>query len=335
MMGSLAPCGRFDRWRTSWRRARGAKLRVYPVVLAACSLGMIQNVSAWWTGSHTIVARAAAEALPNDVPAFFRQSGDTLAYFAADPDLWKNPETVHLRDADRPEHFLDWELLGGRPLPPLRWQYVALCTKLRKSPREMGLLPYALVEWTERLALAFAEQRRWPDNPNVRQKCLVYGGILSHYAADLAQPLHLTVDYDGRTRPGLPSPRTGIHSRMDALIQAAQIHPREVSSQVTPTIFRDLFTSTVQQVVFNRRAIDTVYALEGEMPFIQEGKGVDPSWRPSVRVREFALDRARSAAFLTASCWLTAWARSGEIEPHAPLHDTSVELDTPGRPTTR
>ncbi len=55
-------------------------------------------------------------------------------------------------------------------------------------------------------------------------KCLVYAGRLAHYAADLEQPLHTTVDYDGRTQAAkdaknktFKSPHTGIHTKVDAL----------------------------------------------------------------------------------------------------------------------
>lgn len=290
------------------------------IMVAASLLGAMQSASAWWRGGHEIVARAAADALPDDLPAFFRQSGDVLAHYSAEPDAWKNPATPHLRDAEWPEHFIDYELLGGRSLPPLRWDYVALCAQLKRNPREVGFLPYAVVEETERLAIAFAEHRRSPDDSDVRRQCLVHGGILSHYAADLAQPLHLTVDYDGRTSPGAPSPRTGIHNRLDALVQAVRIEPREIPLHVQPMVFEDLFTSMVQEVILNRRAIETVYALETELPFVSKEDGVDPKWRPSERVREFGIDRTRRAAFLTASCWLTAWERSAEIAKHETSH---------------
>ena len=285
-------------------------------LLVLCLSGLVQNLPAFWTGGHAIVARGAAGGLPDEMPAFFRQGGDALADFAAEPDRWKNLAAPHLRNAEWPNHFVDYELVEGQPLPPLRWQFATLCGKLRKAPDEIGFLPYSLVEETERLTLAFSDYRRRPDGAEARQKCLLYGGILSHYAADLAQPLHLTIDYDGRTRPGAPSPRTGIHNRMDALIQAAQIRPDEIRPTLAGTLSDDLFTSAVQMVALNRRHIARVYALENELPVVQKAGGVEAGWQPSGRVRQFALDRARAAASLTADCWLTAWRHSIRIEPH-------------------
>ena len=283
------------------------------LLVAACWFGATQTAPAWWKEGHQIVARAATNALPQEIPVFFRQSGDALAHFSGDPDAWKNRDVPHLRDAEAPEHFINWELLKGHSLPAKRWKYAALCADLDRNPEDVGFLPYAIVEGTERLAVAFADYRRSPHNPDVRLKCLVYGGLLSHYTADLAQPLHLTVDYDGRTSPGAPSPRTGIHNRMDALIASAWIEPGEIAAQVRPTVLDDLLTSIVQEIVLNRRAIDAVYALSSGLPSGHKGIGTDPNWRPDDRVREFARERAREAAFLTASVWLTAWEHSAKI----------------------
>jgi len=299
-------------------------------------LASVSSAPAWWAGGHGIVSRAAAKALPDDVPAFFRKSADALAHYSLDPDLWKNRATPHLTDREYPEHFIDWELLKGRPLPPLRWQYVALCNELGLNPRRAGFLPYAIAENTERLAFAFAEYRRRPENPYVRRKCLVYGGILAHYTADLAQPLHLTIHWDGRARAGEPSPRTGIHDRMDALIQAVAVSPSRLAKEVRPAVFDDLFTSIVRQIEENRRAIDSAYELEQELPVLDKHGRVARTWRPTKRVREFAFERAKAATFVTASCWLTAWERSSQIKiPSWAMVKTNQPVTIarrPGRP---
>lgn len=307
---------------------------VRKVLLAAflSTLAAPRETAAWWAGGHEIVARAAAEALPEEIsrvyresggavmtlpdrlPVFFRKSGEALARSSADPDLWKNRATPHLGDRERPEHFIDYELLAGRKLPSSRWKFFDLCAELEVAPRDVGLLPYAVVENVERLTLAFAQHRQQPEDMHVQQKCLVYGGILSHYAADLAQPLHLTIHYDGRTSPGAPSPRTGIHNRTDVLIQALRFRPSELAEDVTPVVFDDLFSSVVEQMHEGRRYIDRVYALEADLPRVENGHGPESSWQPTDGVRELALNRTRAATFLTASCWLTAWKQSWAIE---------------------
>jgi len=306
------------------------------IAVLCCWLGVMQNAQAWWSGGHVTVARAAARALREEVPAFFRESGETLGHFSVDPDLWKHRETPHLYDREWPEHYIDYELLEGLSLPPLRWQFIALCAEHRKNPRDIGLLPYSVVEETERLAYAFAEHRRWPDHPLIRQKCLVYGGFLSHYTADLAQPLHVTIHWDGRTTVGAQSPRTGIHNRMDALIEATRIGAAELTDGLEPVVFDDLFASIMRQVFASRRAIDTVYALEADLPVLRDGgAGIDPNWQPSRRMREFALDCTRAATSLTASCWLTAWVKSAKIAPPPWSQGENASHRSAGRPDAR
>src|SRR5581483_6890740 len=98
-------------------------------------------------------------------------------------------------DAEGPEHYLDSELLKDRPLPPTRYRFIALCAELNLDPSKVGLVPYAIAEGTERLAIAFAEHRKWPQNPYIQQKALVYAGRLAHYSCDLCMPLHTTIDH--------------------------------------------------------------------------------------------------------------------------------------------
>ena len=72
---------------------------------------------------------------------------------------------------------------------------------------------YAVAEWTEKLALAFAQHRRWPENTLVQAECLLTAASLAHYAQDLCQPLHTSVHFDGRALEGGKSPRSGIHEK--------------------------------------------------------------------------------------------------------------------------
>ena len=66
------------------------------------------------------------------------------------------------------------------------------------------------------LAVAFAEYRKWPDNPMIQHKCFLYAGFLAHYAQDMCQPLHLTINFDGL---GNPTGHVYIRVSMRRLIQ--------------------------------------------------------------------------------------------------------------------
>ncbi len=66
-----------------------------------------------------------------------------------------------------------------------------------------------MTEWTFRLTITLAEYRRWPDNPAIRAKCLVYAGILAHCAEDVRTPLHATIHRDGTANENGNSPVLG------------------------------------------------------------------------------------------------------------------------------
>src|SRR5262249_55216060 len=163
---------------------------------ALASLALVGPGQAWWVKGHASIAEAAAAGLPAEVPAFFRAGGKQLGHYAGDPDRWKNPAARHLRAAEAPDHFLDLEDYEGKDLPPDRYKAIALLIKLGPPPERTGMLPYAILENYDRLSCAFYDLRAEPDNPAVRAKCLVHGGVLAHFTGDLAMPLHTTRDYD-------------------------------------------------------------------------------------------------------------------------------------------
>lgn len=271
--------------------------------------------AAWHDEGHYYIARAAVESLPPQVPAFFRQGRDTIAHCALDPDVVRSRDLPQLRAADSPEHFIDLELLEGRPLPGTRWGYVALCEQLDLDPGKAGTLPYAVAERAQRLTMAFAEHRRWPDNPHIRMKCLVLAGLLAHYTADLGNPLHTTVHYDGRMQRGRDGryhragPDTGLHARVDALptkLPYAVIFDKPVEP---PGPRPDLFAYVADELAKSHALVDRVYELAPKIPAVADLLLDDDA------VRAFTIERTRAAAGFTAGIYLSAWAKSAEITP--------------------
>lgn len=303
--------------------SRPRRHRVLAAAFAAASVMTLvdpQPAGAWHDEGHVYAAWAAVRALPEEVPAFFREGAATIGHVSLDPDAFRTRDLPQLAAANSPMHFLDWELLRGRPLPEDRWKYTALCAELGVDPGKVGLLPYAILEHTQRLAMAFAEHRRDPANPHVKTKALVIAGELAHYAADLHNPLHTTVDFDGRVpRPfperGQPeSPRTGIHARVDALPSKLPYATFFTEPLETPRAHEDLFAFVVEQMGASHALVDRVYELEASLPPTEVMAIDDPT------VREFATERLRAAASFTASLYLTAWAMSADLEPPAWLH---------------
>ena len=274
---------------------------------AAIILLTALSASAWHHEGHHLITVAAVKALPPTLPQFFRDGAATMAHMSVDPDLGRDRLLPQLREAESPEHFIDYELLQGKPLPKNRYAYIGLLQELKVEPSRIGFLPYALAEWTQRLTMAFAEHRRWPDNPHIQAKCLLYAGILAHYSGDLHQPLHTTIHYNGRAgadgRPG----RTGIHSKMDDLLYRFSIADAAVPADSVKA-YEDLFGSIVAELHASHALVDRVYELERLLPGVKEDKPLDPA------LHTFALERARAAAAFTASLMLTAWEDSAAIK---------------------
>lgn len=270
----------------------------------------LPDAFAWHDEGHYYIARAATLALPDDVPAFFRDGQAAIAHGSLDPDVFKHRDLPQLNHCEFPEHFMDIELLQGRDLPPLRYDFLKLCYELDVDPAKAGTLPYAITEWTQKLTMAFAEYRANPDNPYVQAKCLVYAGILSHYAADLHMPLHTSVHWDGRMKEGEPYVRTGIHLKVDALPTKMPYNELFTEPLPTPLASPDIFRFVMDEFAGSHALVDRVYELEDALP---EKADLSPL---EGDVRSFTIERCRAAAAFTADLFLSAWRNSAKIEMH-------------------
>ena len=80
-------------------------LRLLILLVVGASLANLAR--AWWVNGHATLVEAAAFALPDDMPEFFRKAGKALGHFVGDPDRWKNPSAKFLRAGTSADHFLD------------------------------------------------------------------------------------------------------------------------------------------------------------------------------------------------------------------------------------
>lgn len=257
---------------------------------------------AWWGNGHGILTQAAVLAQPQEVPAFFRNGAAQVAHMSFDPDIAKNRAAPHLYDGEFPEHFFDLELLEGADVPGKRHDFIALCESLGVASDKVGYAPYAITEYTERLMVAFAEHRKWPNKQMIQAKIFVYAGVLAHYAEDIVQPLHATIYYDGRIGEGGEKMHAGIHETVDSVIERLEMHPAQLAASVTVAPFEgDLFEAVISQAYESNGQVDRVYDLAGSLdPVTEQG-------------RDFARERANRAVAFTASLYLTAWQQSESV----------------------
>jgi hypothetical protein len=195
-------------------------MKLSRILLTVTALAVASaTLHAWYAKGHRAADAMALRSLPKELPEFFRNGLELMDNVVPDPDTFTRPiAPPQLHDAEALNHYFDVEPLANEKLPPTRYEFLELCFRRKLQPSKVGLLPYVVVEGTQRLSVVFAEYRRAPRDKNVQAKCLVYAALLAHYAQDLCQPLHTTVDYDGRVKADGSSPHTGIHAKIDRLL---------------------------------------------------------------------------------------------------------------------
>jgi cbb3-type cytochrome oxidase subunit 3 len=263
---------------------------------------------AWWPKGHSVIAEAAALSLPDDVPSWFRDGKGAIAHFAQDPDVEKIRALPAMTEAEFPRHFFDLELLGGRAIPPSRAELLKLTNELEIEPSSIGELPYSIAEMTQRLSVAFAETRKFPDNPYAKQKALFYAGILAHYTGDSAMPLHATLHHDGRAKADNSSPKTGIHAKIDSLIEKLEFVPADLKSEKVAAP-QQIWPAIVAQIQKSNARVDATYAIESLLPPTENGE-----WKATPQIREWTRLQARDGAQFTAQMFLFAWRESEKVK---------------------
>ena len=271
-------------------------------VLLLCS----SSVWGWWPRGHGILTRAAIQTLPADFPAFIRAGAGMVAHAAVDPDVAKTRSTLHLEKAGHPVHYFNMELMDINGIPASRYEFGRICAELGKRPEQVGLLPYVTAESTEQLAVALAEYRKWPENPFIQNKCLVYAGIVAHYAQEVCQPLNMTIYWNGRGEDGNPKNQR-IHEKIDGLLQNLGLESATIAGGVTATPVDSLMGGIVAQVVASSLKVEEALGL-GQYLIPK-----DSDWKNEPSVRAFAEAQAKESARFTAALFLTAWQKSEKI----------------------
>lgn len=259
---------------------------------------------AWWVKGHESITEAAAYVLPDEVPAFFRAAGRSLAHCAGDPDRWKNKEAEFLKAVVAPDHFLDLEDLNGNPPPRSRFVAYTLMKSLNRDPEKVGSLPWAILESYEKLMCAFYDYRNEPSNPAVAMKAIVYGGNLAHYTTDAAMPLHTTRDYDGRKGPDGKMTQKGIHAKIDGFPELNNFRPEEICRGLEArAVEGDVFDHVIAFIKESHTHVEECYRLDAAGAIST----------PTDESRKFIMARCRAGAQLTVDLWYTAWLRSEKL----------------------
>ena len=281
---------------------------------------------AWGNEGHTAINRVAAENIPASMPRFLRRAAAEIAYLGPEPDRWRSPSEVALKNAQEPDHFIDLERVSWLdPLPAGRYEFYRKLYEKRGAstehpddylPERVGLQPYITMEVYGRLKAAFREyrQRRAAHQPTaaVEQAAIFYAGWLGHYVADGSQPLHTTIQYNGWVGPNPNGYTTAhsIHAQFETAYVAANIAAKDFGRLVkSPERLDDPFQRYIAYLKQSNALVNDVYALE---------KDGGLAGRGSSAAFDFTTHRLAAGSQMLLNLWYTAWLDSAAPVPEHP-----------------
>ena len=192
------------------------------LVVLALGTGTSREAWAWGATGHEWISGIAIERLPDSLPDFVRTTEAAAEIAVMGRELDRSKGTGKTHDAERdPGHWLsladDGSVVGVLPLaelPQTREDYDTLLRARGFTQYRAGYLPYAIVDGWQQIAKDFAywraaakgaetaatpEERAWFEaDRRLREKLTLHDiGVWSHYAADAAQPMHVSVHFSG------------------------------------------------------------------------------------------------------------------------------------------
>ena len=269
----------------------------------AAALATWGVAEAWWVKGHGTITEAAAIALPDDVPAFFRSAGKSLNHLRRRPGPLEEPRRRPSSSAVYPEHFIDWEDLEGNEPPPKRYDFIALAQKLKKAPDKVGTLPWAIMEGYDKLMLAFRDYRHDKDNPvhpdevhRLRRQPGPFHDRLLRCRC--TRPATTTAaGTDGKRSSGASTP-----SSTDSRRRSAS-RPRRSPAACRRRSVDDVWGYVLKFIKESRSHIDKAYELDAAGGFTT----------PTDASRAFVMARCRAGAQFTMDLWYTAWVKSAKL----------------------
>jgi hypothetical protein len=291
-------------------------------------------VRAWDAEGHRIVSALAIDLLPSSLPAFFRDPRvrESVLFLSNEADRWRGTTTHPIGHENKPDHYIDLDLLGEfslapATLPPFRYDYVeAMAIAKHEHPEKVspydaskdrdkslewpGFLPHAIVEQyakleaslrTLRILEAVGDAATPAEIEAARWNAIVHMGHLSHFVGDAAQPLHTTKHFNGWAGPnpnGYTTDRK-FHSLVDGgLIERHGITADVVRGRVRaertiePT---SPFPAVMEHIGRAFVEVEPLYRLEKSGELAKDAG------------RELIANRLADAAGFLSSLYLSAW----------------------------
>lgn len=296
-------------------RTRRAIPALMVAVAATTAVFNPQVLVAWGDVGHVMAGKAAALALPDTMPLFFRQSADQLAYLNPEPDRWRSDVEAKvdpaLRDAYNADHFINLERVPAAALlAPNRFAYLA---ELRKAgieqPESAGMSPFAILELFQRLR---AESRLWRGATDektrqwIEQRIINDAGILGHYVTDSANPLHTSIHHHGWVgeNPNGYAVDKDTHARFEGRFVRARVTQADVSTRVerTPKLLAEPRAEILKYVQASHAQLEPLYQVDKRARFDEHTTAEENT--------RFTAERLAFGATMLRDLWWTAWITS-------------------------
>jgi hypothetical protein len=291
---------------------------------------------AWGGTAHTVIDRAAIEAIPADGPVFLRKYEDYIGQSASLPDSWRgNAENFSKIEEDPNHGWFREQFVFLKPIPRSRYEFVIAvykqyekikdsdpATAARTNVRWTGTLPYAVIEAYDRIVvcmrqvrLAQAENR---DASVPEQHCAFDTIRLGHYIGDGAQPLHDSVNSDGWRGPnpnGYTTDRS-IHGRFEsAFVDGMRLSVKDIAPRISVVRHGegDMFDGVLAFLNAAGEKMEAVYTLEKHDGFAD--------YR-DMAVRELIYEQTGAGAAMLRDMLCRAWAESATAPTKVELSPT-------------
>jgi len=271
----------------------------------------LPSVAAWGDEGHRYINRVAADKLPGDMPAFFRDSAVRLSYLGPEPDRWRDTRggLAALAGQNAPDHFIDIDSPESfEAIPNDRYQYSEWLRAKGKDSKAIGFLPYSILEGYEKVLVLF---RLWRDpkhaaeRADIEQNIVYSAGVMGHYVADASQPLHVTIHYNGWTTSYNPESftREPLHGRFEGEYVKANIKPEDFSGMVSNShVLKDPFSEIMKYLLDSHKHVSELYRMEKTARWDAANHNAD--------AKQFVSARLAAGAQMLSDLWYSAWVNS-------------------------
>ena len=285
-----------------------------PLLVLATPL--VLSALLWGDHGHTISGRAAALNLPAGMPAFFRNAVAQLQYLNPEPDRWRVDGQTEMNEAFRYDHYLNFEAVPTGALNERdRFEFLAALhqANVNEPERVVGLLPFQIMELTQRLETEFRLWRAEPANSArkrwIEQRIINDAGILGHFVTDGANPHHTSIHHngwaDGVANPNNFTMDRTFHTRFETQFVGAQVRVTDLLGGINPNprFLDDTRAEVLNYLRQSHDRLSELYRIEQSAPF--------RATTTTTRHKQFAIERLSAGVHMLRDIWWTAWVKSG------------------------